>query len=129
MIQSTKPQCSEAQRWQAETGEAFVESASEPGRLYAVSATTCSCPAGQRGIPCKHRACYLAQIGELPLEPETLIVVHVPALVDCAACNGCGSIYARSGGWKCDYCNGRGQVAVAPVPAVMPAATRSAVAA
>jgi len=53
------------------TGEAFVESASMPGLLYAVSATTCTCPAGEAGDPvCQHRAAYLAQCGELPLDPE-----------------------------------------------------------
>jgi len=49
------------------SGQAFVESATHPGTLYAVSAHTCTCPAGERGLICKHRACYLAQIGELPL--------------------------------------------------------------
>lgn len=47
------------------SGEAFVESASRPGLLYQVSRETCSCPAGQKGQICQHRACYLAQIGEL----------------------------------------------------------------
>jgi hypothetical protein len=143
MIQSTSSRKSEAQKWakaleraiaealdvlvEPISGEAFVESATRPGILYHVSAQTCSCPAGQKGQICKHRACYLAQIGELPLEPETLIVMHVPALVDCAACNGCGSVYANSGGWKCEVCQGRGQVAVAPAPAVsQPAAVVAA---
>jgi hypothetical protein len=76
----------EAQRWQAAleraidealdvliepiSGEAFIESATHPGTLYAVSAMSCSCPAGQKGQICKHRACYLATIGELPLDSE-----------------------------------------------------------
>ncbi len=51
----------------AVTGEAFVESASRPGTLYAVSVDGCGCEAGQHGQICKHRACYLAQIGELAL--------------------------------------------------------------
>jgi hypothetical protein len=31
------------------SGEAFVESATKPGTLYAVSASACSCPAGAKG--------------------------------------------------------------------------------
>ena len=49
----------------ATDGAAFVESASTPGLLYAVSRETCTCPAGQASQICQHRACYLAQIGEL----------------------------------------------------------------
>lgn len=86
MTQTTIITTANAQRWQAAlaraidnaldilvcgaTGEAFVESASQPGLLHAVSATTCTCPAGQRGIPCMHRAAYLAQCDELLLDPE-----------------------------------------------------------
>lgn len=52
-------------------GSAFVESASTPGLLYAVSREHCTCPAGEKGMICQHRACYLAQIGELwPQEPS-----------------------------------------------------------
>ena len=36
-----------------------------------VSATSCSCPAGQQGLICMHRACVLAQVGEPPLEKVT----------------------------------------------------------
>ena len=50
------------------SGEAFVESATTPGTLYQVSASSCSCPAGQRGLVCKHRAAYLFQIGEIPVD-------------------------------------------------------------
>lgn len=53
----------------ATDGSAFVESASTPGLLYAVSREGCACPAGEKGMICQHRACYLAQIGELPLDP------------------------------------------------------------
>lgn len=49
-------------------GSAFVESATQPGLLYSVSRESCDCKAGQQGIPCMHRACYLAQVGELPLD-------------------------------------------------------------
>jgi hypothetical protein len=52
------------------SGEAFVESATKPGTLYQVTATLCTCTAGQKGFPCQHRACYLAQIGELPLPQD-----------------------------------------------------------
>ena len=54
------------------TGQAFVESASHPGTLYAVSTISCSCPAGQRGLPCKHVACYRAQVGILALDADPL---------------------------------------------------------
>jgi hypothetical protein len=75
-----------AQRWQAAlkraiaeavdilvepiSGEVFCESSTRPGTLYAVSRTSCTCKAGQQGVPCKHRACFLAQLGELSLEPD-----------------------------------------------------------
>jgi hypothetical protein len=89
------------------SGEAFVESATRPGTLYAVSATSCNCPAGQQGIPCKHRACYLAQIGELPLgappaqirhrcpfciagKVEMWVAGHVAGSRPCEACGGTG---------------------------------------
>src|SRR5690349_3957740 len=84
MLQSTQVRSIDAARWQRAldralanaldvliepiSGEAFVESATKPGTLYQVSATSCSCKAGQKGMPCQHRACYLAQIGELPLD-------------------------------------------------------------
>lgn len=54
-------------------GEAFVESASVPGLIYSVSREHCSCPAGLQGKICQHRACFLAQIGELPLEPVSRV--------------------------------------------------------
>ena len=139
MIQSTKPQRTDAQCWEGAlqraldcaldvvcepiSGACFIESASEPGKLYAVSAQMCSCPAGQRGIPCKHRACYLAQIGELLL-PET---------VRCISCtNGriqewtCGH---PSGFVNCDVCGGSGRVPVLPQPARAPAVQSAPVAA
>jgi len=77
------------------SGEAFVESATRPGTLYAVSAFSCSCPAGQRGIPCKHRACYMAQIGVLALDPEP-----DPA----------GPALAPIASRPCFWCNGSGRV-------------------
>lgn len=52
------------------SGEAFVESASKPGLLYSVSREHCTCPAGAKGQICQHRAAYLAQMGELELEPS-----------------------------------------------------------
>lgn len=54
----------------ATDGAAYVESSSRPGLLYAVGREFCSCPAGQAGKICMHRACYLSQCGELPLDPE-----------------------------------------------------------
>jgi hypothetical protein len=75
-----------AQRWQAAlnraiaeavdilvepiSGEVFCESSTRPGTLYVVSRTSCTCKAGQQGVPCKHRASLLAQLGELPLNPD-----------------------------------------------------------
>ena len=93
------------------SGETFVESATQPGTLYRVTLDMCTCTAGQRGIPCKHRAVLLAQLGILPLDDDP---APVAALVDCAACNGCGHQYSRSGGWRCDYCQGTGQVMALP---------------
>lgn len=53
------------------TGATFVESSSVPGTLYRVTVDGCSCPAGARGLVCKHRAALAAQLGLLPLdEPE-----------------------------------------------------------
>ena len=101
------------------SGEAFVESATRPGTLYAVSASTCSCPAGARGLVCKHRACYLAQIGELPLPT----IVGVPVVQTCPSC-AAGKIELHaprsweSLGWKaCDVCGGTG---VLPAPRPQP---------
>jgi hypothetical protein len=113
------------------SGEAFVESATRPGVLYQVSASMCSCPAGQRGAPCKHRACYLAQIGELPLgaasEPEA-----DPNLIRCGRCFGDGECWLGShdDGFRrgvCPWCGGAGVLPVPgygsePFPAVRPVA-------
>lgn len=84
-------------------GSAFVESASTPGMLYAVSREGCTCPAGANGQICQHRACYLAQVGELPLpEPPAGITFagntdRVTVLID-------GELYGDAvateyGGW------------------------------
>jgi hypothetical protein len=62
------------------SGAAFVESATHPGTLYAVTAISCTCAGGATGGPCKHRACYLAQLGELP----------APAPAPCLWCSGRG---------------------------------------
>jgi hypothetical protein len=82
----------------AATGEAFVESASRPGTLYAVSAEGCSCTAGAHGQVCKHRAAYLAQIGELALpEPEA-----------CSDCSACGLQDFGRYALPCESCGGSG---------------------
>lgn len=92
----------------ATDGSAFVESSSTPGLLYAVSREACTCPAGQKGMICQHRACYLAQIGELPLHPEPSAVE-----VSCRRCFGNGGHWAGSGvdSWQviCPNCNGTGR--------------------
>lgn len=54
----------------ATDGAAYVESASKPGLIYSVSREHCTCPAGLKGQVCQHRAAYLCQVGELPLDPE-----------------------------------------------------------
>jgi hypothetical protein len=100
-----------------------VTSASKMDTVYRVTTTTCGCHAGLSGDPvCCHRAVVRFVQGHLVTEPQL-------ALVDCSHCSGCGAVYSRNGGWQCEFCQGRGQVSVTPVPAVMPAATRSAVAA
>jgi hypothetical protein len=81
------------------TGEAFVESATTPGTLYSVSRGHCTCPAGTFGAVCKHRAVFLAQIGELAL-PETQD--------DCPDCCGCGRQHFRSFDEPCETCGGSG---------------------
>jgi hypothetical protein len=72
------------------TGEAYVESSSTPGLIYAVSRESCDCPAGQVGHICLHRACYLAQIGEL-LPPVADV-----AEIRCKRCGGHGAYWAGS---------------------------------
>lgn len=99
-------------------GAAYVESASTPGLLYAVSREHCTCPAGANGMICQHRACYLAQIGELSLDPEP--APPAPGLpADCPHCCGCGQQWFPSGPRKCERCQGTGR-APAPAPAVIP---------
>ena len=85
----------------AATGEAFVESASRPGTLYAVSVDGCDCTAGQHGQICKHRAAYLAQIGELAL----------PAPATCLWCSGAGrqEDMLNDQFVTCPDCNGSGK--------------------
>jgi SWIM zinc finger len=91
------------------SGEAFVESGSNPGILYVVTAYTCSCPAGAKGIPCKHRACYLAMIDEMPLDPAP-VIREIP-VIECVDCCGCGiQDYGRYT-LPCDVCDRRGVVA------------------
>jgi len=98
------------------SGEAFVESATRPGKLYAVSATTCTCPAGAHGVPCQHRACYLAQIGALPL-PVSVPVATPP----CPACTA-GKVeeFGVSGPIGCKPCPACDGTGVVPAPATRP---------
>jgi SWIM zinc finger len=107
------------------SGEAFVESASQPGVLYRVSRDACTCLAGQHGVPCKHRAALLAQFGELPL-PE-----REPASVECPTCFGKGWGYAGDDyHWPdqvaCRKCAGTGHLAVAIVRHARPVALAAA---
>ncbi len=106
------------------SGEAFVESASSPGTLYQVSAFSCSCPAGARGIPCKHRACYLAVIDALPVETVSIgYCAHgSPAgaycgrceshVVPCSSCTGGyveeWGVSGPIGSTPCTVCGGSG---------------------
>ena len=48
----------------------IVASSSTPGKLYIVSATGCSCPAGVQELPCKHAA-YRLQVLMPPRKPQT----------------------------------------------------------
>jgi len=106
------------------SGEAFVESATQPGLLYQVSASTCSCPAGRRGLPCKHRACYLAQIDEFPM---AIAVAPSP----CSSCvSGKVQEWGVSGpiGCRdCGVCGGTGVITpVDAMPALQPQRERIA---
>jgi hypothetical protein len=91
------------------SGEAFVESACKPGTLYAVTRTTCTCPAGVAGDPvCQHRAAYRCQMGELPLE-----AVPVAPVRRCSWCAGAGQIEQWGvggpiGSQTCPDCGGGG---------------------
>ena len=127
MEQVTMSRTSDVPRWQSAlqraledaldvlvepiSGEAFVESASQPGVLYAVSREHCTCQAGARGIPCKHRACYLVQIGELRVDDGGAIGIDIePARKPCFWCNGSGKVpndYCRQYD-VCDRCSGTG---------------------
>ena len=98
------------------TGDAFVESHTAPGTLYSVSREHCTCAAGMHGQVCKHRACYLAQMGELAL----------PEFVDCPSCNGCGRQWFASGyALPCETCGGSGvkpERRLQGLPAIVPVA-------
>jgi hypothetical protein len=131
--QAVRPQQTEAQRWakaldraiadaldvlvEPISGEAFVESSNHPGIVYAVGATFCTCPAGQQGVPCKHRAAFLAQIGELPLPAGPAVIATITAVpadepMTCLWCNGCGVVpndHERRYD-DCDRCAGSGAV-------------------
>lgn len=93
------------------SGEAFVESATSPGTLYQVTAFSCSCPAGRRSTPCKHRACYMAQIGVLEIDPEPASI----ALRPCVWCHGSGRVPNDSLG-QYDACSACGGTGTRPAP-------------
>lgn len=38
---------------------AIATSGTEPGKTYRVNEYVCTCPAGENGMPCKHRALFL----------------------------------------------------------------------
>ncbi len=42
--------------WQFDGETLRMPSASNPGRKYTVTDHSCDCPAGKKGVPCKHRA-------------------------------------------------------------------------
>ena len=108
-----------------EAGLYFCESASG-GKGYLTTVDSCSCPAGERGVPCKHRAATRAVCG-LPVDPGADpdpngpdAGARVPAPT-CRACGGDGVIHhqrldAQRGPWTCPRCGGAG------VDPVMPAA-------
>lgn len=115
------------------SGHTFVESSRFPGVLYRVTPDGCSCAAGTCGVPCMHRACYLAQISELPLD-ETPAPALLPVATErCISCsNGRVEEWGVSGpiGWTaCEFCQGHRQVSVTPALATMPVASPARVAA
>ena len=54
------------------SGETFAESSNQPGVLYVVTRTSCTCAAGRQEKPCKHRAAFLCQLGELELQDDRI---------------------------------------------------------
>ncbi len=99
------------------SGQTFCESTRHPGIVYVVTRESCSCIAGAHGSPCLHRACLLAQRGELPL----------PAPAACLWCNASGRqedpLHERF--VTCPDCHGTGtRIDTRPqgLPSVMPVA-------
>ena len=98
------------------SGRTFVESGTTPGVLYEVTQRGCSCKAGESGLPCKHRACLLAQLGVLPLDADPApAVVAIPATreIACLFCYGTGRIpnLHREQFEPCSMCGGAGRFA------------------
>ncbi len=56
----------------------IIASETTPGRLYIVTATECSCPAGRQELPCKHAA-YRLQV----LMPRTPKKAYADVLAAC----------------------------------------------
>lgn len=102
----------------ADTGERMVTSASKLDQLHRTDGRACTCEAALAGDPvCQHRAAVRYCLGWIHPEPDPEPLIPAPAApqrVDCAMCNGCGVVYSRSGGWKCDHCHGAGQVTAYP---------------
>jgi hypothetical protein len=97
-----------------QSGRTFVESGTTPGIVYEVTEHGCSCKAGQNGVPCKHRACLLAQLGILPLdtEPESASA-SAPTVRRCSWYAGAGlveqwGVSAPIGALTCPDCGGSG---------------------
>jgi hypothetical protein len=100
----------------ADTGERMVTSASRLDVLHRSDGEMCTCAAALAGDPvCCHRAAVRYVLGWLP-DPGA------PAVVDCRACCGCGAIYSRDGGWRCEACGGSGRVPAPRIiaPAIVP---------
>jgi hypothetical protein len=76
------------------SGEWFATSGSDPGRLYRVTAVSCTCPAFLERQHCQHNALLLVERGwdgdDPDPDPATPAAALVPATVPCSVCTGSG---------------------------------------
>lgn len=84
-------------------GTWFCESGTQPGVGYLVTRERCSCPAGDKDMPCKHRAAVLAILGRL-VELEAFDPEPEPPAPAASAIPG----PKVTGGDACPRCKGKG---------------------